>query len=132
MIDDILGLVLLSVLLAACGNVNSSNGSASIIITIAGIGLFCILGILALVFLPKAINRLTKNIQPGRTLLTFSLAAALLFAYVAGMLGIAAITGAYLCGLLFSQFIHKEYLERNIKAISSGFLSPIFFASVGH
>jgi Kef-type K+ transport system membrane component KefB len=33
--------------------------------------------------------------------------------------------------LLLSQFHHKEYLERNVKAISSGFLSPIFFASVG-
>lgn len=126
-IDDILGLVLISVLLA----VNNGGGSGSLVSTIVGIVLFCLFGILAIAFLPKLINRLTKDITPSRTLLTLSLAAALIVAFVAESLGIAAITGAYLCGLLLSQFTHKEYLERSIKAISSGFLSPIFFASVG-
>jgi len=126
-IDDILGLVLISVLLA----VKNGGGGGSLVSTIVGIVLFCLFGILAIVFLPKLINKLTKNIQPGRSILTFSLAAALFVAFIAEDLGIAAITGAYLCGLLLSQFHHKEYLERNVKAISSGFLSPIFFASVG-
>jgi Kef-type K+ transport system membrane component KefB len=130
-IDDILGLVLISVLLAASGNSHSSGVNSSLASTLVGVGLFCLFGILAIVFLPNKINRLTKNIKPSRTLLTFSLAAALFVAFIAEKLGIAAITGAYLCGLLLSQFIHKEYLERNMKAISSGFLSPIFFASVG-
>ncbi|MFT9056037.1 MAG: cation:proton antiporter [Ethanoligenens sp.] len=126
-IDDILGLVLISVLLA----VNNGGSSGSLVTTIMSIVLFCLFGILAIVFLPKLINKLTKELHPGRTILTFSLAAAMLFAFAAESLGIAAITGAYLCGLLFSQFNHKEYLERNVRAISSGFLSPIFFASVG-
>lgn len=126
-IDDLLGLVLISVLLAVC----NGRGGGSIISTAAGIVLFCLFGTLALLFLPKMINRLTKDIKPGRTMLTFSLAAALAAAFIAESLGVAAITGAYLCGLLLSQFVHKDYLERNVKAISSGFLSPIFFASIG-
>ncbi|MCE5236318.1 MAG: cation:proton antiporter [Eubacteriales bacterium] len=126
-IDDILGLILISVLLTA----NSGSGSASLMLTIIKIVVFCLFGVLAIVFLPKFINRLTQKIEPSRTLLTFALAAALLVALLAESLGIAAITGAYLCGLLFSQFHHKEYIERNVKAISSGFLAPIFFVSVG-
>lgn len=126
-IDDILGLVLISVFLA----VNSGNTGSSLFFTVAGIFLFCVFGILAVVFLPEPINKLTRHLQPGRALLTFSLAVVLFVAYIAESLGIAAITGAYLCGLLFSRFTHKEYLERNVRAISSGFLSPIFFASVG-
>ena len=126
-IDDILGLILISVLLA----MNSGKGGGSLVSTLGGIVLFCVFGLLAIVFLPKPVNKLTRNLQPGRTLLTFALAAALLAAFAAEALGIAAITGAYLCGLLLSQFTHKEYLERNVRAISSGFLSPIFFASVG-
>lgn len=125
-LDDILGLVLISVLLA----VNNGGGS-SIIPTVAGIATFCLIAILALVFLPKIINKQTARIQPGRALLTFSLAGALLVAFIAENLGIAAITGAYLFGLLLSQVEHKEYIEKNVKAISSGFLSLIFFASVG-
>lgn len=126
-IDDILGLVLISALLA----VKSGGGGSSLILPMAKIGMFCVIGILAIAFLPKVINKRTKNIQPGRTLLTFSLAAAFFIAFAAEGIGIAAITGAYLFGLVLSQFTHKEYLERNVKAISSGFLSPIFFASVG-
>ena len=125
-IDDILGLVLISVLLAV-----GAGGGGSLVSAILGALLFCLLGILAIVLLPGPINRLTRDLQPGRALLTFSLAAAMLVAFAAESLGIAAITGAYLCGLLFSQLHHREYLVRNVKAISSGFLSPIFFASVG-
>jgi Kef-type K+ transport system membrane component KefB len=64
-------------------------------------------------------------------MLTFVLAAALLFAFVSEEMGIAAITGAYICGLMLSPLLHKEYIVRNVKAISSGFLSLVFFASVG-
>jgi len=126
-IDDILGLILISILLT----VNSGSESASLAVTMIKIALFCLFGVLAILFLPKPINRLTQHIAPSRALLTFSLAATLLIAFVAENLGIAAITGAYLCGLILSQFHHKEYIERNVKAISAGFLSPIFFASVG-
>lgn len=126
-IDDILGLMLISVLLG----VNSGSTGSSLGATLAGIGAFCLISILAILFLPKLVSGLTQKIQPGRTLLTFSLAFALLAACIAESVGIAAITGAYLFGLLLSQFPNKEYLERNVKTISSGFLSPIFFASVG-
>lgn len=126
-IDDILGLILISVLL---GLANGSTGKA-LAASMAGIGVFCAAGVLAIVFLPQLINRLTRSMQPGRTLLTFVLAFVLFAACIAEKAGIAAITGAYLFGLLLSQFSHREYLERNVKAISSGFLSPVFFASVG-
>ncbi len=126
-IDDILGLLLISVLLG----VNSGSTGSSLVITMADIGAFCLLSILGILFLPKLFSRLSPEIQPNRTLLTFSLASALLAACIAESVGIAAITGAYLFGLLLSQFPNREYLERNVKTISSGFLSPIFFASVG-
>jgi Kef-type K+ transport system membrane component KefB len=76
-------------------------------------------------------NKFKKHIKPGRELLTFSIASALLAAYIAEVLGIASITGAYICGLMFSSSLHREYLERNVRSISSGFLSLIFFASIG-
>lgn len=126
-IDDILGLILIAGLLA----MNNGGGGASVILTVTHILIFCAAGVLSVLFVPKLLNKLTGSIHPGRALLTFSLAAALIVAFAAERIGIAAITGAYLCGLIFSQFHHKEYLERNVKAISAGFLTPIFFASVG-
>ena len=125
-IDDILGLMLISALLSARGGSGSSVFSQ-----MAGIVLFCAVAVLIILFVPKILSKYGKDFQPGQTFFTLSLAAVLLAAFLAENLGFAAITGAYLCGLLFSQFRHKEYLERNVKAVSSGFLSPIFFASVG-
>ncbi|KAA8674512.1 cation:proton antiporter [Clostridium sp. HV4-5-A1G] len=135
-IDDILGLILISVVLAVgqSPGAGASAGAAealSIAYVFIKITLFCVFAIIGVVYLPKLINKFKEHIKPGRELLTFSIASTLLVAYVAEVLGIAAITGAYICGLMFSSFVYKEYLERNIKAISSGFLSLIFFASVG-
>jgi Kef-type K+ transport system membrane component KefB len=129
-IDDILGLIIISVLLAVSGK-GGNSGSGSLAVMITEILAFCVISIIAILFLPKLLNKLLKDIQPSRTFLTFSIAAAMLAAFIAESVGIAAITGAYLCGLLLSQFVHKETLERGLKSISSGFLAPIFFASVG-
>lgn len=133
-IDDILGLVLISVVLAMAQSSTSNavtSGTLSILYVFIKITLFCLLSIIALIYVPKYENKLISHIKPNREFLTFSLAFAILIAYVAELLGISAITGAYICGLILSPLTHKEYLERNVKAISSGFLSLIFFASVG-
>lgn len=131
-IDDILGLILISVVLAVAQTSSSGNsGSLSIVYVFIKIILFCLFSIIGVIYLPKYINKFISYVKPGREFLTFSIAFAIFIAYIAESLGIAAITGAYICGLMFSSISHKEYLERNVKAISSGFLSLIFFASVG-
>ncbi len=126
-IDDILGLVLVSALISA----NGGSKGGSLPLKMAGILLFCVAAVLIIMFVPKILKRRGIVFQPGQTFFTLTLAAVLIAAFVAESLGIAAITGAYLCGLLFSQLSHKEYLEHSVRAVSSGFLSPIFFASVG-
>lgn len=133
-IDDILGLILISIVLATAqsSNITSSGFDATAILFILlKISIFCIASIVAIIYLPTHINKLINHVKAGREFLTFSIAFAILIACIAENLGIAAITGAYICGLILSSIDQKEYLERNIKAISSGFLSLIFFASVG-
>ena len=134
-IDDVLGLILISLVLALA-QTNTSAGTASstaviLLLTFTKIILFCIGSIFAVAYLPKYMIKFSKNIKPRRSVLTFSIAFALLMAFIAESLGIATITGAYICGLILSSLHYKEYIGRNIKAISSGFLSLIFFASVG-
>lgn len=133
-IDDILGLVLISIVLALAQSSTSNattSGTLSILYVLIKIILFCLLSVIALTYVPKFENKFISHIKPNREFLTFSIALTILIAYIAELLGISAITGAYICGLILSPLTHKEYLERNVKAISSGFLSLIFFASVG-
>lgn len=134
-IDDVLGLILISIVLAVSQTLGSgasgSDAIFSLIFTFVKIIAFCVLSVLVIVFVPRFINKVSIDSNHKRDLLTYSIASAFLLAFISEYLGIAAITGAYICGLALSQFVHREYLEKNIKAISSGFLSLIFFASVG-
>ncbi|BAH05496.1 cation:proton antiporter [Clostridium kluyveri] len=133
-IDDILGLILISIVLAVAqtsGSNTEVSSTLSIVYVFVKVILFCVASIIAVAYMPKYMNKFKSYIKPGREFFTFSIAFAVLIAYIAEILGIAAITGAYIAGLILSSFVHREYLERNVKAISSGFLSLIFFASVG-
>lgn len=126
-IDDIVGLLLISVLIAY----TNKSGGGSLVTTVISIVAFCAIALLVVVFLPKFVNRFLKNLHPTRAVLTFSIAGAVLTAFVAEKVGIAAITGAYVFGLVISQIESKEYFKHRVKIISSGFLAPLFFASVG-
>ncbi|WP_027627572.1 cation:proton antiporter [Ruminiclostridium cellobioparum] len=134
-IDDVLGLILISIVLAVSQTLGSgasgSSAAVSLILTFAKIIAFCLISVIMIAVVPKFINKISFGSRHKRDLLPYSIAMALLLAFISEILGIAAITGAYICGLTLSQFIHKEYIEKNVKAISSGFLSLIFFASVG-
>lgn len=134
-IDDVLGLILISIVLAVSQTLGSgASGSAaaiSLILTFAKIIAFCLLSVIMIAVVPKYINKIKTDNKHKRDLLTYSIAMALILAFISEILGIAAITGAYICGLTLSQFVHRDYIEKNVKAISSGFLSLIFFASVG-
>lgn len=135
-IDDILGLILISVVLAVSQSSGAEAGTGTggampIVFVLLKIFAFCVVSVAGILILPRFLNRFIEGKKPGRAMLTFAIAFALFMAYIAEELGIAAITGAYICGLILSLVSHKEYLEKNIKSISSGFLSLIFFASVG-
>jgi len=133
-IDDILGLLLISLVLAMAQTSDPSSsisGVFPIVVVFVKIIIFCGVSVLGVVYLPRYLNKFVNHIKPNREFFTFSLAFALLIAFISESLGIAGITGAYICGLMLSTLTHKDYLEKNVKAISSGFLSLIFFASVG-
>ncbi|WP_234123742.1 cation:proton antiporter [Clostridium hydrogenum] len=128
-IDDVLGLILISVILATANS--SGAGNSSLISAFIKIGVFCVIAIAAILFLPKFIDKITQKFKPQQGLALLSIAFALICAFGAEELGLASITGAYICGLVLSPIKHKEYIEKRIKVISGSFLSPIFFASVG-
>ncbi|MBC2579537.1 cation:proton antiporter [Clostridium sp. DJ247] len=132
-IDDILGLILVSVILAIAPSSTAAATSAnpSLLLTFIKIIVFCVVSIIAIVYLPKHLDKYTKNIQPQHSLVLFSVAIALIFAFIAESLGIAAITGAYIFGLLLSSLTHKEYIQKRVNVLSAVLLSPIFFANVG-
>ena len=91
-------------------------------------GIAAVVGITLLPKLSSKIDRLP--ISQG--LMAFILIVALFYAWSAEVLGgMAAITGAFLAGLMFARSPFKDRIESGISILAYGFFVPIFFVNVG-
>lgn len=124
-IDDVLGIILLSI-------VTSISGGGNIWITLLktlGFFVFTIgLGIILRIFFKNLVKKYPHTRRTG----IFALAMCFFFAFCAEkFFGIAAITGAYMAGLMLSGLSDTEFVDR--KVVVSGYMifTPIFFAYIG-
>lgn len=133
-IDDVIGLLVVSFVLSLASSAKSS-ASVSVESTLINVSLkvlVFIAGSLLLIWLlPKFISKFNEKSGRNDLLVILAIAFALVCGFFAEELGIAAITGAYVAGLVLSSVTHKDYIEKKVHTISSNFLTPIFFASVG-
>lgn len=127
-IDDIAGIIILTIVLGAFG-----KGHTSITMLLLKILAFFfvldILGELIIQFILKNKKHIRK-IKPIY-LLSISLILALLFASVASEFGLAAIIGAYFIGAIISTTHLKNRITREVTRFGYGFFIPIFFVNIG-
>jgi Kef-type K+ transport system membrane component KefB len=127
--DDILIILLLSMFLA----VQSGGGSSSAIILIfIRMMLFLLVSIaFGLRVLPWFISRISR-MRVSQGLLTVSFVIMLGYGIAAEFFGgMAAITGAFLAGLMFARTPEKERIESGMHALAYGLFVPIFFINIG-
>ena len=128
--DDILVVLGLSIFVAL------AFGSAGGWLSIVWIALRMLLymGIAAAVgtaFLPR-LSQIADNLPISQGLMAFVLIVALFYAWPAEVFGgMAAITGAFLAGLLFARSPVKERIEAGASTLAYSFFVPVFFVSVG-
>ncbi|MBE0670332.1 MAG: cation:proton antiporter [Anaerolineales bacterium] len=127
--DDILIILLLSVFLALQGGGGSPYEVLLIIIRMmAFLGLSVVFGLWGLPWIVRRISKLP--ISQG--LLTFSLVIMLAYGIAAEYFGgMAAITGAFLAGLMLARTPEKERIESGMHALAYGLFVPIFFVNIG-
>lgn len=124
-IDDVLGIIVLSI-------VTGINGGGSIVMTLVkSVGFFAC-SIIAGLILRRLFNWLIRNYPHKRRTSIFAFAMCFLFAYFAEeYFDVAAITGAYMAGLMLSGLDDTSFVDR--KVIVSGYMifTPMFFAHIG-
>lgn len=129
--DDILVVLGLSVFSAVIlsGTEGSLLNVLEIVLRMAlYLGIAAALGFWLLPRLSQRIDRLP--ISQG--LIAFIVVMILLYGWTAEELGrMAAITGAFLAGLIFARSPVKERIESGISALAYGIFVPIFFIDVG-
>ncbi len=127
--DDVLVLLLLSVFLAL---LSGSSGFMSILFVIGKMLLFLAasvaIGLWGLPFLVKLTQK--RSISQGIT--TLAIVTMLAYGVAAELLGgMAAITGAFLAGLMFARTPEKSKVESNFHSLAYALFVPVFFVSIG-
>ncbi len=133
-VDDILAILLLSVVIATLGS--ESSASAADLLWIFVKMVLYLSGAMAAAWfvLPRLFNWIHHNRQIASGTASFALIMALFFGWSADVLGgVAAITGAFIAGMGLSQTNERAKIEivSTVQHISYSFLVPIFFVNVG-
>jgi Kef-type K+ transport system membrane component KefB len=126
-IDDVMGVVVLALVLSA------NNGSSIWFPLLKMIGFFVVATVIGIKLLPWLNTHLVKwHDHTEEAVLATILAFVLFYAWAAEELGgVAAITGAYLMGVLISRLEIKDKLDKGVRSIGYGFFIPIFFVNIG-
>ena len=127
--DDILVILALSLFLAVEAGAASVTGT---LVILARMFLFLILSAgFGLWALPGLMRRIA-NLPISRGVLTLALVVMLAYGLIAELLGgMAAITGAFIAGLMMSRSGERERVENGIHALAYGLFVPVFFINIG-
>lgn len=127
--DDILIILLLSVFLALQGGAGSPTDVLMILLRmVVFLTASAAFGIWALPWIIRRVSHLP--ISQG--LLTISLVIMLAYGIASEAFGgMAAITGAFLAGLMLARTPEKERIEAGVHALAYGLFVPVFFVNIG-
>jgi len=127
--DDILVILSLSIFLAIEAGTGSIGGVLWILMRmIAFLALSVAFGLWVLPWLMRRIAHLP--ISQG--VLTLALVVMLAYGLVAELLGgMAAITGAFIAGLMMARSGERERVEHGVHALAYGLFVPVFFINIG-
>ena len=134
--DDLLSLFLLALLLAVIGeNFSSTLGSGAVLLLIGKVLLFFAVTIPIGLFVFPNLGRYLRHLHFPEVEFSMLLIGALAYAIFAELMGLHFILGAFLAGMFFHSNsvdagVYKR-VEQQMSGITSGFLAPIFFVSIG-
>ena len=127
-IDDVLGIILLTVVTGLSGGSQSESVSSVLLKVSAFFAGAIVTGFLVY----RAMSRLDGAYSHHRRIPIISLCYCFLLAYLSETyFGIADITGAYVAGVILCNLSDRDYVARRVDISSYMIFAPIFFAGIG-
>ena len=127
--DDVLVVLGLSLIIALAGE---AIGMAPVLGVIIRMILYLACGTALGFFILPWLTRRVDSLPISQGLIAFAVVALLLYAWAAEVLGgMAAITGAFLAGLMFSLTSLRDRIFHGVSVLAYAVFVPIFFISVG-
>jgi Kef-type K+ transport system membrane component KefB len=139
-IDDIMGLVILAVVSGIISSVDRSGAGVSslaILWIIAKAVIFLFGAIVVGGYLSPRLFRVASRLRVAGMLLTTALAVCFVLAWLAAVMGLAPIVGAFAAGLILEKVHFREFHSRGEHELEelihplAVFLVPIFFVEMG-
>lgn len=132
--DDVLSLVILAILIALI-NTGELPGAEGILTLVGGVTAFFAVTIAIGSWLLPRMAPLIDRLRSDELDFTLLLILGFAFAVLAEQLGLHFILGAFMAGLFFMRRTIDEdtysSVEERVSGVTSGFLAPLFFASIG-
>ena len=125
-VDDIMGILFLTIIMNS-GNLHITTFVVMLLKIVIFFGMSLILGL----SLFKVFEKIEKKDVKTEQMPTYSIAFALILAYIAERLGVSGIIGAYIAGLVIGNTEKGRKVKGKIDLVVSMIFSPIFFASIG-
>ncbi|MBI4926965.1 MAG: cation:proton antiporter, partial [Anaerolineae bacterium] len=127
--DDILVILLLSVFTSLVGG---AGGGPAILVTIFRMVVYLGLAALFGLFLLPRIAHFVGKLGISQGTVTLAVVMMLVFGLTAELVGgMAAITGAFLAGMMFGRTPEKRTIEHGFAVLAFAFFVPIFFVDIG-
>jgi len=130
-IDDVMGIVLLSIVVAFSGTSGDGTNWSDIPLLLVRMTAFFGGGLLGARLLTPILGWASR-LPVSQGVLAASLVIMCVYAWAAEYVGaIAAITGAYVAGLLIAQTPFKQDVDHGIHPLTYSLFVPMFFISIG-
>lgn len=126
-IDDIIGVVVISIVIsiATRGTVLLVEVAFLIVITLLFLMISLTVGI-------RFFKKVSEKVYIEKeNLLLLGLIVALLFGVITEKIGLAAMIGAFIAGLILGQTDFAKRLQGHVSLIGGGFFIPVFFVTIG-
>ncbi|MCW7076440.1 MAG: cation:proton antiporter [Candidatus Syntropharchaeales archaeon] len=128
-IDDVLGIIILAIIsgIAVVGGVELNS---LFVLAVKIIIFFIITLYLGLKVIGK-VAEIENRMISAKAFLALSLSLGFIFGVLAEEMQIAAITGAFVAGLIVGETPYKKIISEDVKVLGYGFFIPLFFVFTG-
>jgi len=130
-VDDILAVIILSVMVSLLGEGKESSSGTSLVMTFAMQLLFFIAIYFVVKFLAPYMAKIGEKlfVPVGPTIMALILCFGM--AYLADLIGLSSVVGAFFAGIAISQTKVLEEVDHSIEPIGYAIFIPVFFVSIG-
>lgn len=129
-VDDVIVILLLSLFFALVGG-GGGGLLATLLILLRVIGFLGLAGLLGIWLIPRLVT-LVERLPISEGVMASTLIIVLLYSWGAEVLGgLAAITGAFLAGLIFGRTSARHHIASGMHTLAYAWLVPIFLVSIG-